>query len=147
MKCASIGSLGGSTLCHSTDPSPTAAGFTLLEVLVALSIVAIGLASIGGLVASSVRGVSSIESHLTRLETARAIMAALPDRDQLAPGTLTGEVAGHPWRIDVAPFAATDIGLQPSARWVPNAVVLTVSSPTGAAMKISTISLRRSNSK
>jgi len=134
-------------LCHSTDPKTATAGFTLLEVLVALSIVAIGLASIGRLVASSFQGVHSIETHLTRLETARAIMAALPDRDQLAPGTLSGEIADHPWRIDVLPFAATDVGLQPSARWVPKAVVLTVSSPTGTEMKISTVSLRRSNSK
>ena len=37
-------------------------------------------------------------------------MTALPDRDQLTPGTLAGEIADHPWRIDVLPFAATDIG-------------------------------------
>jgi prepilin-type N-terminal cleavage/methylation domain-containing protein len=134
-------------LCRSTNPNAASAGFTLLEVLVALSVVAIGLASIGKLVASSVRGVRSIESHLIRLETARAIMAALPDRDQLTPGALSGEIADHSWRIDVLPFAATDVGLLPSAQWVPKAVVVTVSSPTGAAMKISTISLRGKDQK
>jgi len=116
-------------------------------VLVALSVVAIGLASIGELVASSIRGVRSIESHLIRLETARAIMAALADRDQLTPGALSGEIADHSWRIDVLPFAATDVGLLPSAQWVPKAVVVTVSSPTGVSMKISTISLRGKNPK
>lgn len=134
-------------MCHSTAPRDETAGFTLLEVLVALSIVAIGLASIGGLVASSVRGVHSIESRLPRLETARAIMTALPDRDQLPSDVLTGEIANHPWRIDVSPFAASDIGLPQSTEWVPKAIVLTVSSLTGAEMKISTISLVRSNRK
>jgi hypothetical protein len=116
-------------------------------VLVALSIVAVGLASIGGLVASSVRGVHSIESRLPRLETARAIMAALPDRDRLSSDILTGEIANHPWRVDVSPLAASDIGLPPSTEWIPKAVVVTVSSPTGAEMKISTISLVRSDRK
>ena len=134
-------------MCHSTAPSDTIAGFTLLEVLVALSIVAVGLASIGGLVASSVRGVHSIENRLPRLETARAIMTSLPDRDQLPSGILTGETANHPWRIEVLPFAASDIGLPQSNQWVPKAIVLTVSSSTGAEMKISTINLVRSDRK
>src|SRR5215475_10660792 len=99
MRCGSIGSRGESTLYRSTDPDASTSGFTLLEVLVALAIVAIGLASIGSLVANSVRGVQSIEGHLTRLETARAVMAALPDRDQLESGTLTGTIADHSWQV------------------------------------------------
>ena len=134
-------------MCHSTAPRDATAGFTLLEVLVALSVVAVGLASIGALVASSVRGVHSIESRLPRLETARAIMAALPDRDQLPSGILMGEIANHPWRIDVSPFAASDIGLPQSVDWVPKSIVVTVSSPTGAEMKISTINLVRGDRK
>ena len=134
-------------MCQSTAPREKTAGFTLLEVLVALSIVAVGLASIGALVASSVRGVNSIESRLPRLETARAIMAAFPDREQLSSGLLTGETANHPWRIEVMPFAASNIGLPQSAEWIPKAVVLTISSPTGAQMKISTISIERSDRK
>ena len=133
-------------MCHATHPRVATAGFTLLEVLVALSIVAIGLASIGGLVANSIRGVGSIERHLTRLETARSVMAALPDRDQLAPGTLSGELAGQPWHVDISPFA-TDIALQPNARWIPQAVVVTITSPPGGTLKISTVSLRRSKGK
>ena len=134
-------------MCHSTAPRDATAGFTLLEVLVALSIVAVGLVSIGGLVASSVRGVHSIEGRLPRLETARAMMAALPDRDQLHSGILMGEIANHPWRIDVSPIAASDIGFPQSSEWAPKAVVLTISSPTGAEMKISTINLVQGDRK
>ena len=133
-------------MCNATHPRVATAGFTLLEALVALSIVAIGLASVGGLVANSIRGVGSIERHLTRLETARAVLAALPDRDQLAPGTLSGELAGQPWHVDVSAFA-TDIALQPNARWIPQAVVVTIASPSGGTLKISTVSLRRSKGK
>jgi len=48
------------------------AGFTLIEALVALAIVAVALTSIGSLVATSARGAASIEARLTRLEAARS---------------------------------------------------------------------------
>lgn len=146
MKCASIGSREGSRLFPST-PLKHSAGFTLIEALVALVIVAVALTSIGTLIASSAHGARSIEGRLTRLETARAIMSALPARDQLLPGTLSGEIARHPWRVDVLPFAAQTISPQPGAQWVPQTVVVTVQAPSGAAMAINTVRLQRSNGK
>ncbi len=94
---------------RSTAPESTTAGFTLIEVLVALSIVAVSLSSIGALIATTVRGTRSIESHFTRLETAQAILTALPDREQLAPGNFSGEVGDYRWRINVSPFT-TNVG-------------------------------------
>jgi general secretion pathway protein I len=119
------------------------AGFTLIEALVALSIVAVALTSIGALIASSARGVRSIDGRLTRLETARAIMTALPARDQLVPGTLSGVIADHAWRTDVLPFAAQNLSPPVRGQWLPQAVVVTVQAPNGAAMKINTIRLQR----
>jgi general secretion pathway protein I len=134
-------------LCHPNTLKRSTAGFTLIEALVALSIVAIAMASIGGLIATSVRGVRSIEGHLTRLEIARAVVTALPGRDQLVPGYLTGEIADHPWRVDVLPFATQMVSPQARTQWVPQTVVVTVQSPTGAAMKISTVRLQRSDNR
>jgi len=131
-------------LSRSTLPDDAVAGFTLIEALVALSIVAIVMAAIGSLIASTARGVRSIDGHLTRLETARAVMTALPDRDQLARGAFSGTIANHPWRVAVSPFAIDSTGQQSSERWVPQALVVNVGSPSGAAMRISTIRLQRS---
>ena len=39
-------------------------------------------------------------------------MGALPARDQLAPGTLSGEIANHRWRVDVLPFASQAVSPQ-----------------------------------
>src|SRR4029078_11403066 len=111
-------------------------GFTLLEALVALSIVAAVLSSIGALIATNVRGMRSIEAHLTRLETARSIMTALPDRARLVLGTMSGETEGHPWRVDVAPLAPSNQRVETSNPWQPLAVAVTVRSPSGAAMQI-----------
>jgi general secretion pathway protein I len=130
-------------LFHSNTLNHSAAGFTLIEALVALSIVAIAMASIGGMIATSAHGAHSIEAHMTRLETARAILTALPDRDQLVAGNLSGEIADHPWRVDVFPFATQNLSAQPGGQWVPQTIVVTVRSPTGAAMNISTVRLQR----
>lgn len=131
---------------RSTIPDDATAGFTLIEALVALSIIAVVIASIGELIASSARGVRSIDRHLTRLETTRAVMTALPDRDQLVPGDLSGMIANYRWRVDVLPFA-TQPAAQSSTRWMPKAVTVTVQSPNGPAMQISTIRLQQSTGR
>ena len=119
------------------------AGFTIIEVLVALAVVAASLAAIGSLIATSIRGTRSVEQHVALVETARAIEAGLPNRDELAPGSLSGEVAGHRWRVDVSPFAAGGIDSALPASWVPQAVVITVRSPSGAVLQLNTVRLRR----
>ena len=72
--------------------------------LVALAVVAISLAAIGSLIAVTTRGARAVGLHLTLVETARAIITGLPDRNQLVPGNFSGETAGHRWRVDVMPF-------------------------------------------
>jgi general secretion pathway protein I len=112
-------------------------------VLVALAVVAVSLSSLGMLIATTTRGTRSIERHLIELETARSILAALPDRDQLAPGNLTGERAGRRWRVDVLPFVAPDIDPQLTTKWTPQAITVTVQSPDGGSTQVETIRLRR----
>ena len=120
----------------------TSAGFTLIEVLVALSVVSISLAAIGSLIAVTTRGVRSIGLHLTLVETARAIVTGLPGRDQLLPGNISGEAAGHRWRVDVLPFQANFV--DPTATvWIPETVVVRVQSPSGPILQVNTVRLRR----
>lgn len=130
-------------MSRSTQPEHGTAGFTLIEVLIALAVVAISLSSIGMLVATTVRGTQSIERHLVQLETTRAILAALPERDQLAVGSLAGERDDHHWRIDVLPLAAPNIDPKQATMWVPQAVTVTVLSPGGGSIQIDTIRLHR----
>lgn len=119
-----------------------ARGFTLVEVLVALAVVATSLAAIGSLIAVTTRGIRSVGGHLTLVETTRAIVTGLPDRDQLKPGNLSGEAAGHRWRVDVLPFHANFIDPQATA-WMPETVVVRVQSPNGPILQVNTVRLRR----
>lgn len=120
-----------------------AAGFTIIEALVALAIVTALLGAIGGLIATSARGTRALEQHVALVETARAVESALPKRDQLAGGDFSGVLAGHPWRVDVLPFVARGIDSTLPSPWVPQTIVITVRSPGGAALQLSTVRLRR----
>lgn len=117
-------------------------GFTLIEVLVALSVVAVSLVAIGSLIASTIRGARAIDRRLALTETARAVMTGLPNRSELSPGSLTGELADHRWRVDVQPFPINDPEALAQARWIPQNVVIRVESPQGGILQINTVRLK-----
>ena len=119
-----------------------AAGFTLIEVLVALAVVAVSLSAIGSLIAVTVRGARSVGAHLALVETARGIVTGLPDRNDLAPGNLSGESAGYRWRVDVLPFYADFVDPAQSS-YLPQTVVVRVQSPSGKVLQLNTVRLRR----
>jgi len=102
------------------------------------------LSAIGGVIAASVRGTRAIEQRLALAGTADTLFAALPDRRSLAPGSQTGELAGHFWRIDAVPLdAASPDAPQPGAasRWMPLAINVRVRSPDGSSIVITTVRL------
>ena len=123
------------------------AGFTIIEALVALALVAVLLASIAPLMAVAHRGVRAVEQHIALVSAARTVENGLPQRDQLAPGSLTGELAGDRWRVDILPFAASAIDGGSPSRWTPQTVVITVRSPSGATLRLSTVRLSRGGSE
>jgi general secretion pathway protein I len=132
-------------LCPSIDSESDSghAGFTLIESLVALAIVAVALTAIGMLVAANIRATRSLEQRLQLIETARAILSALPDRDQLAMGDTRGEIAGQRWRLDVMAFSGSFVDQSVASPWIPQAVVLRVEAPTGEILRVDTVRLRR----
>ena len=119
------------------------AGFTLIEVLVALAVVAVSLTAIGALVATNNRGTLALDQRLALVETTRAILTGLPDRDQIVPGTLSGEYNFHRWQVDTQPFAAAFVNPGRPTPWIPEAMVVRVKSPGGQELRIDTVRLRR----
>jgi general secretion pathway protein I len=124
-------------------PGSAEAGFTLIEALVALGIVAASLAAIGPVVATGVRATWAIGDRLALAETARAILNELPDRSRIASGRLYGETGAYRWRGDILPFAADFIDPAVPAPWTPQLVAVSVRSPGGRELRIDTIRLLR----
>jgi general secretion pathway protein I len=118
------------------------AGFTLIEVLVALTVVAVTLSAIGSLVAVTIRGARSVGGHLALVESTRGIMTGLPNRENLTFGNFSGEAGGHRWRVDVLPFNADFVDPDKSI-WIPQTVVVRVQSPAGTILQLNTVRLRR----
>jgi general secretion pathway protein I len=118
------------------------AGFTLIEALVALAIIAVVLSSIGTVIATTVKGTRSIDQRLALTGVAETLLAELPARNLLKVGRQSGELAGHLWRIDVTAMNAAEDGLEATAaRFVPLAVNMRVVAPGGGALQITTVRL------
>jgi general secretion pathway protein I len=114
-------------------------GFTLIEALVALAIIAAVLSSIGGVIGIAVRGTRTIDQRLALGGAAETVLASLPPRNALQPGRQSGELAGHRWRIDVAPLNAT--APDPKVRFAPLVVNMRMQAPGGAAIQVTTVRL------
>jgi general secretion pathway protein I len=118
------------------SPLESEAGFTLIEALVALAIVAVALASIGGLVATVSKGTRSVGQRVTLAATAESLLTELPIRNSLVPGHQSGQKDGNRWSVDITPIAKGSTG-----KWMPLMVVLDLRAPTGLAMKLTTVRL------
>ena len=136
------------------------AGFTLLEVLVALALLASAMAAIGSL-ASVGRRASWIEGERAELaQVARRLVNEMTDRAFAGP--VTGEADGYTWRIEakmIGPVPVPTAPAEPSASapsaqfpfgrpgqpqqvaWVPFRIVLRVTGPGGAIAEIVTVRL------
>ncbi|WP_426441646.1 prepilin-type N-terminal cleavage/methylation domain-containing protein [Bradyrhizobium genosp. P] len=115
-------------------------GFTLIETLVALAIIAAVLAPIGAVIATTVQGTRVIDQKLSLSGAAETVLAGLPGRSALKPGQQSGALAGHRWRIDVAPINAAAPDAPPS-RFVPLAINMRMQGPGGAQIQVTTVRL------
>jgi general secretion pathway protein I len=134
-----------------TTPAPTDrrdAGFTIIEVLIALAIVAVSIVAIGSLMATNVRGVKSLEQHVALMQTARTVMTAgLPLRTDLHPGTSSGQIDDYRWTVEVTPLGGDWAVPDADIPWAPELVRVRVKSPTGAVSDIRTVRLMQMQKK
>ena len=124
------------------------AGFTIIEVVVALAVVAVSVLAIGSVMSTNVRGVRSLEQHVTLMQTVRSIMTAeIPPRAELGFGALSGKVSDYQWKVDVGPMGEDWSVPGADVAWIPALVTVQVRSPTGAVSVLNTVRLMRRPSK
>jgi general secretion pathway protein I len=118
------------------------AGFTIIEVLVALVVVAVSIVAIGSVMSTNARGVRALESHVALLESAQTVFAtAIPPRKELAPGTLSGQLRDFRWQVDIGPVGSDWVVEGADVAWIPELVKIRVRSPSGATVNLETVRL------
>jgi general secretion pathway protein I len=141
-------------IVHSdTRPPRGSSGFTLIEVLVAISVLAVVLGAIGAVVGNTVRTIRSVDRRLPLLETAQSLIASLPTRDALQPGTQSGTSGEFRWRIDAvllnrnvpdnaaAALSTAATGAPPKVNWMPLAITVRVQGSEGPPVRLDTVRL------
>ncbi len=123
-------------------PAPRDRGFTLIEALVALAVMAAGLGAIGELGFATVAAARRAETRLFLAATARKAFVALPNRRALVDGALGGEIEGAAWRLQSAPFLFESPGAPGNPAWAPQAVRLIVAGASGGEIVVDTVLLR-----
>jgi general secretion pathway protein I len=118
-------------------------GFTIIEVLVALAVIGVCLAAIGGVVGVTSRGVRTLEQRVALGEVARTLAASLPPHSTRAIVPGSGEILGHRWQIDLGPWVGGGVTERPDSPWIPQAVAIRVRSPSGAVLALQTVRLQR----
>jgi general secretion pathway protein I len=118
------------------------AGFTILEVLVALAVIAVSVLAIGSVMSTNARGVRTLESHVALMQAAQSVLAtAIPRRNDLAPGVQSGQLRGYRWQIDVGPVGGGWTASDSDAAWIPELIKIRVRSPSGATVDLETVRL------
>src|ERR1700754_1519413 len=118
------------------------AGFTVLEVLVALALVAVALVAIGSVMSTNTRGVRSLEQHVALMQTTRGVMTGgIPARAELEPGIMAGQTGDYHWTVEVSPLGGGWTVKDADVPWVPELVRVRVKSPGGAISDIRTVRL------
>ena len=126
------------SLSHKTPESD--AGFTLLEALAALTVVAMTLGALSALTHSTVVSAVFTERRVALIQTARKVFAALPPRAALSPGDISGDLDGSRWRIKTRPYIDSPAA---GGAWEPELVDIEVRGPTGALVEFSTVRIRQ----
>ena len=124
-----------------TRPPRGSLGFTLIEVLVAIAVLAVVLGAIGAVVGNTVRTIRSVDRRLPLLETAQSLIASLPAREALQPGTQSGTSGEFRWRIDAVLLNRNVPDDAKAAKWMPLAITVRVQGSEGPPLRLDTVRL------
>src|SRR5262245_39530224 len=148
MRCASTGSpaVSASTPHPSASRSDAsgAAGFTLLEALIAIVILALSLSALLQAYGTGLRGVAKIDDHLRARLLAQSVMAELSHDRRLRPGSVQGRQDKFVWTLSVTRFDDGETPAQQPNPWTLHRLALTVSWPEGRRIELQTLRMLQS---
>jgi general secretion pathway protein I len=120
------------------------AGFTLLEALIAIVILALSLSALMQLYGTGLRGVARIDEHLRARLLAQSVMAELSHDRRLRPGSRQGRLDQFVWTLSVTRFDDGAPASQQPGPWALHRLALTVSWPQGRRIELQTLRMLQS---
>jgi len=127
---------------HPSKQRPRAgqsAGFTLLEALIAIVILALSLSALLQLYSTGLRGVGSIDDHLRARLLAQSVMAEMSYDRRLRPGKLQGRFDQFAWTLSITPFDDGQPAPQQVNPWTLHRLALTVTWSQGRRIELQTL--------
>lgn len=117
-----------------------AAGFTLLEVLVAFAVLAVALGAAMEVFSTGLRSARAAHTHTIATLLAESRLESVGVEDPLTEGESSGEWDnGYRWRVEVLPYAPNDEALETPT--LPDAFAVTVTVWRGDAGKAGSVTL------
>ncbi len=117
-------------------------GFTLLEVLVAFTILAVGLVALLRAFSSGLRGLDAAETASIAVQHARSKMAEIGSVIPLEPGAEEGAFAdGFRWRVMIEPHELGDGAAAETLPLLPYEVEVTVTGSRGGTVTLRSLRL------
>lgn len=110
---------------------PAVAGFTLLEVLVALALLSVGLAMLLKAFAGGLANVRAGDGHVQAAALAEGVLAQAGTAWPLESGGRNGESGGYRWQLEIAPAPVAEATNGPTDALA----------PTGTAGALYTVSV------
>ena len=129
--------------CASAPAGRASAGFTLLEALIAITILALSLSALLSLYSTGLRGIAAIDGNMRARLLAQSVMAEMSHDRALRPGRVQGRSDQFTWTLTVAPYEVPEPGRQPGP-WALHHLAVTVSWPHGRQIELQTLRMLRS---
>lgn len=118
-----------------------AAGFTLLEVLIAFTVLALMMTVLLRIFSDGFRGMTAADAHALATLHAQTALASVGGEIPLAPGDWTGTYEdGFRWRVRVEPY--TELGMiAPPRAFIAYRIIAVVEGQRSAGVTLSTLRL------
>jgi len=120
----------------------SARGFTLLEVLIAFTILAVSLVALLRAFSSGLRGLDAAEAATAAAQHARSKIEEVGTAIALEPGVQEGEFEdGYRWRVVIDPHELGDAAAAETLPLAPFEIEVTVTGPRGGVITLRSLRL------
>lgn len=119
-------------------------GFTLLEALIAIVILALSLSALLSSYSTGLRGLTAIDNHLRARLLAQSLLAEWSEYRLLRPGQTQGSFDRFAWTVSITPLEEAGGALQKkSGQWKVHQLRVAVSWSHSRQIELSTLRMLR----